>query len=89
MGISSIEFFDFPDNKMDDIPLLDIIRVIEKIVVSFQPEVILTHHFCDLNIDHSLVSRAVITASRPQPNSSVKEILFFETSSVVQGKEKN
>ena len=30
-----------------------------------KPEVIYTHHAGDLNIDHRIVSRAVLTATRP------------------------
>ena len=39
----------------------------------------ITHFPGDLNIDHKLVSKATITASRPLPGSSIKELLFFET----------
>ena len=32
-----------------------------------------------MNIDHEIVSRAVITATRPKPNFCVKNVLLFET----------
>ncbi len=81
LGVSSIEFFDFPDNRMDSVDLLDVIKKIENKIALFKPSMILTHHVGDLNIDHQIIHRAVITASRPQLNNSVKCLLAFETPS--------
>lgn len=78
MGTSSIQFCDFPDNKMDSVPLLDVIKEIENTIDSIQPTRVYTHHSGDLNIDHQITHKAVITACRPQPGFSVKEILSFE-----------
>ena len=58
--------------------LLDVIKPIEKIINSFKPDIIYTHHFGDLNKDHEIVNRAVMTATRPKPNSFVKKIYSFE-----------
>jgi LmbE family N-acetylglucosaminyl deacetylase len=71
-------FLDFPDNQLDIIPLLEIVKKIEKVVGDFQPNIIYTHHFGDLNIDHQITHKAVMTACRPQPNFCVKEIYSFE-----------
>lgn len=81
MGIGHIEFLDFPDNRMDTIDLLDIITEIEDRINSFVPDTIVTHWSSDLNIDHRITQQAVVTASRPQPNNSVKKILSFEVPS--------
>jgi len=73
--------FDFPDNRMDQIALIDITQKIEPIINEFLPTIIYTHHGGDLNIDHRKVHQAVLTACRPQPNSSINEILTFEVNS--------
>ena len=78
LGISSIECFGFPDNKMDSLPLLDIVKPLESVISKIQPSVIYTHHHGDLNVDHQLTHKAVMTACRPIPGSSVKEIYGFE-----------
>ena len=78
LGISKTFLLDFPDNKMDTIPLLKIIKELELIIERIRPSVIYTHHFGDLNIDHQITFSAVMTAARPLPNSSVKEIFGFE-----------
>ena len=79
MGVHSSKFLSYPDNGLDTVPLIKIIREIEQIIIKFKPDTILTHSNVDLNIDHEIVSRAVVTASRPKPNFCVKNILLFET----------
>ncbi len=68
----------FEDNKLDKYPLLDLIKVIEKTKNKIKPDIVYTHYFKDLNVDHKAVSMAVITAFRPLKNEKCKEILFFE-----------
>ncbi len=80
-----------PDNKFDSLPLLEIVKIVEKIIFSVKPNVIYTHFGEDLNIDHQLTYKAVITACRPQPDFFVKKILAFEvlSSTEWQAKKKN
>jgi len=68
----------FPDNKLDTVPLLDIVKFIEKQIRDNKPEIIFTHFENDLNIDHQIIYRAVITASRPLSKTFVKKIYSFE-----------
>ena len=63
---------------MDSLDRLDIIKVIEEEVSRLRPTIVVTHHWGDLNIDHRVTHEAVITACRPQPGNSVKQILAFE-----------
>lgn len=78
LKVSSLTNLDFPDNKMDSIPLLEIVKEIESKISELQSEIIYTHHIGDLNIDHQLTHKAVMTACRPQPDFCVKEIYAFE-----------
>mgnify|MGYP001295561162 CR=1 FL=1 len=71
-------FFNFPDNQMDKIPLLKIVKKIEKKIHLIKPITIFTHYSHCLNIDHKKTYEAVITACRPINNISVKKILSFE-----------
>ena len=73
--------YDLPDNRFDSVPLLDIIKIIEKEKKEFNPEIIFTHHGGDLNIDHQRTFEAVMTACRPTRNEIVKTIITFETPS--------
>jgi LmbE family N-acetylglucosaminyl deacetylase len=71
----------FPDNKLDSVPILEIIKKIEKIKKKIDPDIIVTHHPYDLNIDHQIISQAVSTAFRPLKKERWNELLFFEVAS--------
>ena len=81
LGAEWIGKGDFSDNGMDENPMLEIIRFIESYKDSFYPEIIYTHTSHDLNVDHRVTTTAVLTAFRPQPEESYKEIRLFEESS--------
>lgn len=78
LGIKEVFFRDFPDNRFDTVPLLEIVKAIEQVKEELKPDVIYTHHQGDLNIDHQITFRAVLTACRPMKNETVKEIYCFE-----------
>ncbi len=81
LGAASVKLLSLPDNRMDSIDLLDIVKIVEEYVLKYKPSLIFTHHAGDVNIDHKILHDAVIAACRPQPKYSVKELLFFEVPS--------
>lgn len=81
VGYTSIDFCGFPDNRMDGMELLDVIKTVSKFVEKYQPDTIFTHHHGDLNIDHRITCEAVLTACRPVFGENVKSIYAFETPS--------
>jgi len=78
LGVKKVYTFDFPDNRFDTIPLLDIIKTIEKIKEDVKPDIVFTHHYGDINIDHQITFKAVMAAFRPVIDESVNEIYSFE-----------
>lgn len=81
LGVKSVFFCEFSDNRMDTIALLDIIKPIEALVAKYQPDTVFTHHAGDVNIDHRRTHEAAVTACRPQPGNIVKTLLSFEVPS--------
>ncbi|BDA79198.1 LmbE family protein [Leptospira kobayashii] len=81
LGVTSFKLFDLPDNRMDSLDLLDIVKIIEDELSIVKPNLIYTHHAWDLNIDHRLVQQAIVTAARPIPGQTLKTLLFFEVAS--------
>jgi len=78
LGTKKIFLREFPDNRFDTVPLLEIVKVIEEVKETLKPEVIYTHHQGDLNIDHQITCKAVLTACRPLKGETVKTIYSFE-----------
>jgi LmbE family N-acetylglucosaminyl deacetylase len=54
------------------------VKFIESFIEKIKPNIIYTHYKDDLNIDHRKTFEAVITATRPIENYSVRKILSFE-----------
>jgi len=76
LGIGEFAHANFPDNRMDTTPLLDICKFIEDSVPD-QPDIIFTHHPDCLNVDHSMVYRSTITVFRPQFGNSVDLFAYY------------
>ena len=84
LGVASLNLENFPDNRLDSVDLLKIIKCVELYIKRIQPEIVFTHFGGDLNIDHQRVNQSVITACRPQLGCKVKTILFFEIPSCTE-----
>lgn len=78
LGASKVDVLDFPDNRMDTVALLDIVKRIEVFLRETGASEVYTHHDADLNIDHTICSKAVLTASRFLPGGTVRRILSGE-----------
>lgn len=78
LGLRKVQYLGLPDNRMDSLPLLDVVQPLEKIILKLTPQIIYTHHHGDLNIDHRITHQAVMTACRPIPGNTVLEIYGFE-----------
>lgn len=81
LGAKKLFTYDLPDNRFDTVPLLDIVKLIEDLIKRTQPQIIYTHNGSDLNIDHTLVFRATLTATRPLPDCVVKTVYSYEVPS--------
>jgi N-acetylglucosamine malate deacetylase 1 len=81
LGVDSVSFNDFPDNRMDSVPLLDIAQVIEVLISKYAPSTVFTHNAADVNVDHQRVHDATVVACRPQPGHPVKTIIRYEVAS--------
>jgi len=81
LGVSSQIFYDFPDNRLDSVALIEVARVVEEQVEKLRPAIVYTHHYGDLNVDHKAAHQAVMVACRAQPGCSVREIFAFEVMS--------
>lgn len=81
LGAKDVFMHSLPDNRFDTVPLLDIVKIVEELIERLQPQVVYTHNGGDLNIDHVVVHRAVLTATRPIEGQSVQDIYAFEVPS--------
>ena len=82
LGARSVLFGGLPDNRFDEVALLDVVKQVEAWIEQMCPEAIYTHHPGDLNIDHGITFRAVLTATRPGSSGAcVADLYAFEVPS--------
>ena len=81
LGASGVELLNLPDNRLDSLDRLDLIKQIEERIARHQPQVVYVHHSGDVNIDHRRLHEAVVTACRPTPGQPVRRLLSFEVAS--------
>jgi N-acetylglucosamine malate deacetylase 1 len=77
LGIARSRRLAFPDNRLDTVPLLELVREVER-EQAFAPDLVLTHAPGDLNVDHRLAHQATLTAFRPA-GAPGPRLLAFET----------
>lgn len=78
LGVKKTFYEEFNDNELDKVTLLTLVKTVEHYKDLIKPDVVYTHFYGDLNIDHQLISKSVITAYRPNKRANCKKILFFE-----------
>jgi LmbE family N-acetylglucosaminyl deacetylase len=81
LGAQGVELLDLPDNRLDSLDRLDLIKQIEERITQHQPDVVYVHHAGDVNVDHRRLHEAVVTACRPMPGQPVRRLLSYEVAS--------
>lgn len=81
LGSTELLLLDCPDNRMDGLNLLEVVKKVEAFLDRVRAQVVYTHFPGDLNIDHRVVCDAVQAACRPLPGSGVESVFFFEVAS--------
>lgn len=84
LGVSEVAFGELADNRFDSVDLLEIVKLVESYLERWSPDAVYTHHSGDLNIDHTLTQRAVLTATRPASLARVERLYAFEILSATE-----
>lgn len=79
LGIEEVIFLEYPNLLLETFPLHVINKEIEALIAKYEPYMIFTHHYGDINMDHQILFQAVLTAARPLPGKKPIELLCFET----------
>lgn len=64
--------------RLDQVPLIDLVRQIEGHLADFRPTRVFTHAADDPNVDHGLAHRAILAAVRPFPHPYLNAVYAFE-----------
>lgn len=78
LGVENYYFYNLPCGRLDQVPIIEINKIIEQEIQNFKPDTIFTHSFEDTNNDHIIVHRATQMATRPVPGLFVEKVYAFE-----------
>ena len=79
MGFDAIYELRLPTTKLDQVPMVELVQRIGKVVKEFQPSEIFLPHPSDVHSDHKVTFEAAISCTKWFRNPSVKRILAYET----------
>lgn len=82
LGVENVYAADFPNIKMNTVPHLELVQFVEKCIIDFNADAIITHHPSDTNNDHVQTSYAVQAAcrlfQRRENFPALKKLLYME-----------
>jgi LmbE family N-acetylglucosaminyl deacetylase len=81
LGAARVVFCELPDQRLDGMDLVEVIRPIDECVRELEPEVVLTHFKDDVNQDHRAVFDATMVSTRPSSTTPVRTVMCYETAS--------
>lgn len=80
LGVNELLFLRLPDQRLDTLPLTDIITPLETVVRRVRPHVVYCQFGGDVNRDHELLFKSVLVATRPT-EEFIEAVCAFDTAS--------
>lgn len=81
LGVKEVLYGYLPDMKLDTISHIEINKVIEDVIKKICPEIVYTHFWGDVNMDHQQVYKSTLVAVRPVMGQVVKELYCYSVPS--------
>ncbi|MGJ0638516.1 PIG-L deacetylase family protein [Xenorhabdus bovienii] len=80
LGVTDVRNLNFPDQRLDEFNLIEIIHPLEEIIREICPTIIYCQYGGDINYDHELLFKAILVAVRPV-EKYIKSVFAFDTAS--------
>lgn len=88
LGVSKVYHADFPNIKMNTVEYSELAKYVEKCILDWKANIIVTHHSSDVNIDHVITSKVVIDVlgeiRLKETTSNINTILFCESAGATE-----
>ena len=80
LGVEDVRPLGFADQRLDTVPLTDIITPLERVIHEVRPRIVYCQWGGDINRDHELLFKAALVATRPT-EESLATVYAFDTAS--------
>ena len=81
LGTDELVEWDFPDMRLDTVEHYRLNAAFEQIIQDHQYDTVFVQNGDDINLDHQLIYKSVLVATRPIPGQSVRSILSYQVNS--------
>lgn len=81
LGVKKVFHWDYPDMRLDEVSHIELNSRIQQLIEEGEYDFVFTHHPYDVNLDHQIVFRSVLVATRPVPKSRVRGLLTYHINS--------
>lgn len=81
LGVKKVYYGQLADMELDSTKHIVINEVIEKTIDEIKPDIVYTHFYGDVNLDHQEVYKSTLVATRPTPTQCVKELYCYSVAS--------
>lgn len=78
LGVDNVKFYNLPCGRLDQVPIININKIIEGEINSFKPNIVFTHSESDTNNDHMIVNKSTLIATRPGAKNFVDTVYTYE-----------
>ena len=78
LKIQDFEMHNLPCGRFDQVPIIDINKIIENAIQDFNPDTLLTHSPYDVNNDHKIVFNSTMMATRPSSPHVIEKLMSYE-----------
>jgi N-acetylglucosamine malate deacetylase 1 len=79
LGVSKTSFLDFPAPLLDRVAGHEVSDAIGRQILEQRPDTVFIPHEGDIHYDHTATYRTALVACRPINNSSIRQVLAYET----------
>ncbi|HYT70552.1 MAG TPA: PIG-L deacetylase family protein [Gemmatimonadales bacterium] len=80
LGVAEVRTLGFADQRLETLVLTDIITSLERVVREVRPQIVYCQYGGDANLDHAIVFKALLIATRPI-EAFIEAIYAFDTAS--------
>lgn len=80
LGVTDVRMLGFPDQRLDTITLTDIIAPLVDLVRETEPQIVYLQYGGDVNLDHQLLFKAALVATRPTA-TCIQTVYAYDTAS--------
>ena len=81
LGTDELIQWDFPDMRLDTVEHCKLNRAFERLIAERKYDAVFVQNSNDVNLDHQIIHRSVLVATRPFPGQSVSALLGYHVNS--------